>query len=66
MTYLCYADLGCPQGAYRYGNFCYVVSPIFVTYEDAEIICETGGGLLAPIKDLDTQTFIQKLRVRKL
>lgn len=58
-------DLGCPQGSYLHGNYCYVVSPIFVTYEDAEIMCETGGGLLAPIKDMETQNFLHKLRVRK-
>ncbi|GAB6021415.1 hypothetical protein CHUAL_004024 [Chamberlinius hualienensis] len=58
-------DLGCAQSTYLFGNFCYVVSPTFVTYDDAEMLCETGGGILAPIKDNETQAFLNKLRIRK-
>jgi len=56
---------GCASGTYRQGEYCYTVSPISVTYENAELLCESGGGILAPIKDRSTQYFVQKLRIRK-
>lgn len=58
-------DLGCPQPSYRHGNFCYTFWPINLINEQAQLICQMGGGILAPVKDAETQTFLQKLYIRK-
>lgn len=57
-------DLGCQPGSYRHGNFCYTVWPAEVTYFDAEVLCGTGGGILAPVRDEETQKFLLRLHMR--
>ncbi|XP_019625813.1 PREDICTED: LOW QUALITY PROTEIN: sushi, von Willebrand factor type A, EGF and pentraxin domain-containing protein 1-like [Branchiostoma belcheri] len=56
----CVAIIECPLGSRLFRDTCYLVSNTTATYRAAGETCRQHGGLLAMVKDKDTQDFIME------
>ncbi|XP_061185314.1 perlucin-like [Saccostrea echinata] len=56
----------CSDGAFVYGNSCYLDFNIRATWAEASIICQAYGGYLANINDIHEQHVIQTVISRNI